>query len=347
MANRTLISRKKYDVLVVGQSAYADAFADECKSRKSTVVQVDSLRNGENSYIEKKLFNLKGTVVRVGYSVSFEEKSEIVPLISGLENTSYFTSFATVSKSAHKVLVVVDDTHDLSDIYELANRPDMIIDVFCQSGRLLSDFDSTVSEVVMRELAARRVRVHIDTTVLSVAQKGNDIFVIAANGSVPKRLKVDAVIVKKHSMKNQPSGCDLDIDLTYMSFRDCIELADMIVPAQKPFKKNISLPVVLHAQTDYDIFQVGINEQNAIERNLAYIKEIAVTRGTSGVGFVKLITTAYGRLLGASIQHDNARATIPLLSFACLKRMKSSELLSQLDPAVPMHVILADVINKI
>jgi pyruvate/2-oxoglutarate dehydrogenase complex dihydrolipoamide dehydrogenase (E3) component len=324
---------------------------------------------GEARFRDKETVIANGHEIKARRFVIATGSSPALPPIPGIERVSYFTN-ETIFGNKQKIdkLIVVGGGPigmELAHAFRRLGSEVAVLEAF----KPLAKEDPELAEVVLRQLESEGVEIIADARIERFEPFGDRIQVrftrggqsYAIDGShlllaTGRRSNIEKLNLDNAGVRHDRTGIKVDRGLRTSNKR-IYAIGDVTGGLQFTHVANYHASVViknalfrLPAKVDNDILprvtftdpelaQIGLTEAEAREKHgnvhvyrwpFSDNDRAQAERATDG--FVKVITTKRGRVLGASMVGDHAGELIQMWSLAMHKKMKISALASVVSP---------------
>jgi pyruvate/2-oxoglutarate dehydrogenase complex dihydrolipoamide dehydrogenase (E3) component len=324
---------------------------------------------GEARFRDKETVIANGHEIKARRFVIATGSSPALPPIPGIERVSYFTN-ETIFGNKQKIdkLIVVGGGPigmELAHAFRRLGSEVAVLEAF----KPLAKEDPELAEVVLRQLESEGVEIIADARIERFEPFGDRIQVrftrggqsYAIDGShlllaTGRRSNIEKLNLDNAGVRHDRTGIKVDRGLRTSNKR-IYAIGDVTGGLQFTHVANYHASVViknalfrLPAKVDNDVLprvtftdpelaQIGLTEAEAREKHgnvhvyrwpFSDNDRAQAERATDG--FVKVITTKRGRVLGASMVGDHAGELIQMWSLAMHKKMKISALASVVSP---------------
>jgi len=324
---------------------------------------------GEARFRDKETVIANGHEIKARRFVIATGSSPALPPIPGIERVSYFTN-ETIFGNKQKIdkLIVVGGGPigmELAHAFRRLGSEVAVLEAF----KPLAKEDPELAEVVLRQLESEGVEIIADARIERFEPFGDRVQVrftrggqsYAIDGShlllaTGRRSNIEKLNLDNAGVRHDRTGIKVDKGLRTSNKR-IFAIGDVTGGLQFTHVANYHASVViknalfrLPAKVDNDILprvtftdpelaQIGLTEAEAREKHgnvhvyrwpFSDNDRAQAERATDG--FVKVITTKRGRVLGASMVGDHAGELIQMWSLAMHKKMKISALASIVSP---------------
>jgi len=324
---------------------------------------------GEARFRDKETVIANGHEIKARRFVIATGSSPALPPIPGIERVSYFTN-ETIFGNKQKIdkLIVVGGGPigmELAHAFRRLGSEVAVLEAF----KPLAKEDPELAEVVLRQLESEGVEIIADARIERFEPFGDRVQVrftrggqsYAIDGShlllaTGRRSNIEKLNLDNAGVRHDRTGIKVDKGLRTSNKR-IYAIGDVTGGLQFTHVANYHASVViknalfrLPAKVDNDILprvtftdpelaQIGLTEAEAREKHgnvhvyrwpFSDNDRAQAERATDG--FVKVITTKRGRVLGASMVGDHAGELIQMWSLAMHKKMKISALASIVSP---------------
>jgi len=324
---------------------------------------------GEARFRDKETVIANGHEIKARRFVIATGSSPALPPIPGIERVSYFTN-ETIFGNKQKIdkLIVVGGGPigmELAHAFRRLGSEVAVLEAF----KPLAKEDPELAEVVLRQLESEGVEIIADARIERFEPFGDRVQVrftrggqsYAIDGShlllaTGRRSNIEKLNLDNAGVRHDRTGIKVDKGL-HTSNKRIYAIGDVTGGLQFTHVANYHASVViknalfrLPAKVDNDILprvtftdpelaQIGLTEAEAREKHgnvhvyrwpFSDNDRAQAERATDG--FVKVITTKRGRVLGASMVGDHAGELIQMWSLAMHKKMKISALASIVSP---------------
>jgi len=324
---------------------------------------------GEARFRDKETVIANGHEIKARRFVIATGSSPALPPIPGIERVSYFTN-ETIFGNKQKIdkLIVVGGGPigmELAHAFRRLGSEVAVLEAF----KPLAKEDPELAEVVLRQLESEGVEIIADARIERFEPFGDRVQVrftrggqsYAIDGShlllaTGRRSNIEKLNLDNAGVRHDRTGIKVDKGL-HTSNKRIYAIGDVTGGLQFTHVANYHASVViknalfrLPAKVDNDILprvtftdpelaQIGLTEDEAREKHgnvhvyrwpFSDNDRAQAERATDG--FVKVITTKRGRVLGASMVGDHAGELIQMWSLAMHKKMKISALASIVSP---------------
>jgi pyruvate/2-oxoglutarate dehydrogenase complex dihydrolipoamide dehydrogenase (E3) component len=324
---------------------------------------------GEARFRDKETVIANGHEIKARRFVIATGSSPALPPIPGIERVSYFTN-ETIFGNKQKIdkLIVVGGGPigmELAHAFRRLGSEVAVLEAF----KPLAKEDPELAEVVLRQLESEGVEIIADARIERFEPFGDRVQVrftrggqsYAIDGShlllaTGRRSNIEKLNLDNAGVRHDRTGIKVDKGLRTSNKR-IYAIGDVTGGLQFTHVANYHASVViknalfrLPAKVDNDILprvtftdpelaQIGLTEAEAREKHgnvhvyrwpFSDNDRAQAERATDG--FVKVVTTKRGRVLGASMVGDHAGELIQMWSLAMHKKMKISALASIVSP---------------
>jgi len=324
---------------------------------------------GEARFRDKETVLADGREIKARRFVIATGSSPALPPIPGIERVPYFTN-ETIFDNKQKIdkLILVGGGPigmELAHAFRRLGSEVAVLEAF----KPLAKEDPELAEVVLRQMEAEGVEVISDARVERFEPFGDRVQVLFAQGgqsytidgshlllATGRRPNIDKLNLDNAGVRHDRSGIKVDKGLR-TSNRRIYAIGDVTGGLQFTHVANYHASVIIKNAlfrlptkvnndmlprvtfTDPELAQVGLTEKEAREKyaNVHVYRwpfsendRAQAERATDG--FLKVITTKRGRVLGASMVGDHAGELIQMWSLAMHKKMKISALASIVSP---------------
>ncbi|MBQ3296321.1 NAD(P)/FAD-dependent oxidoreductase [Candidatus Saccharibacteria bacterium] len=270
--------------------------------------------------------------------------------ISGLESVSYLTPdhVFNIHRLPRFVFIVGGGPTGVEIAEYFASLGTGVI-IMERGNHLLPREDDEVADLVTNHLKNLNVTVVTGSRVTAITEDATSKIVVFMNGTSEKMVRVDSIVLATGSEPFLDYGLEnagIDYKKTgiitdkyfctttrhIFAIGDCIGTADSstkraeleahvlvenLLHRQKSAPKYSS--IARHINTHPSISVVGLNERDAVSRDLKYRKKIISLKdiptlkyGDSAEGFVKILTDNKNRFLGSTIVAENSALALEL-----------------------------------
>jgi len=324
---------------------------------------------GEARFRDKETVLADGREIKARRFVIATGSSPALPPIPGIERVPYFTN-ETIFDNKQKIdkLILVGGGPigmELAHAFRRLGSEVAVLEAF----KPLAKEDPELAEVVLRQMEAEGVEVISDARVERFEPFGDRVQVLFAQGgqsytidgshlllATGRRPNIDKLNLDNAGVRHDRSGIKVDKGLR-TSNRRIYAIGDVTGGLQFTHVANYHASVIIKNAlfrlptkvnndmlprvtfTDPELAQVGLTEKEAREKHanvhvyrwpFSENDRAQAERATDG--FLKVITTKRGRVLGASMVGDHAGELIQMWSLAMHKKMKISALASIVSP---------------
>lgn len=295
--------------------------------------------------------------------------SPIIPEIPGLAESGYITyREAGALKEMPKSIVIIGGGATAYEFGQIFSKFGARVHIVERHRHLLPAEDAEVGDLAEAVLSADGIRVHLNSKVTRVSGEGKHKVVEFEHGGQQHRLACDSVMVASGKKPNVDIGLEntgikftsagikvgpnlqttkkhifavgdvLGADMfAHVAAQHARVAAHNLFKAKKVRFNNHALPRVFYGMPE--IAAVGKNEHQLVSMNVSYQTAIAPIGvvGRSGPanydsGFVKLIATHSGTLIGASIVAPHAGEMLQELTFAINRGHKACDVAETIHP---------------
>jgi hypothetical protein len=274
----------------------------------------------EFRFLNENIVSINGTKVFAKKVVILKKLHSTLPDIAGLKK-------AVHKKNASSVLVIGNNSTTYSEALE-SIKSGKTTHIATMTDRILEKYDSSVQEVCERYLKKLGIKIHYQTTVLSVASTNEKNFIVCESSGIPKRLVAEDIRYFGNGTWEDADVIGLS-NTSLVTEMDTIKSATtiqrgagnaLIIPAETSYTLSDIEYVIdfikdgkyRHGQTlefheeeceSYRFFTVGIKEQDIAGEHIAYKKSVAkisVAEYDGPTLFLKVMTSTRKNIVGIS-----------------------------------------------
>ena len=324
---------------------------------------------GEGVFTDKRTAHAGGYVIKARRFVIATGSTPFVPPIDGLKDVPHFTNetlFDNKEKMDH--LIIIGGGPIGMEMAQAHRRLGVQVTVI-DAGQPLSNDDAELTKLVLEKIADEGVDIRASTAVDRVEQRGGDIVVHGRTGSeaieivgshllvaVGRRPSVEGLNLASAGVKYDERGIKVNKGLK-TSNRSIYAIGDVIGGLQFTHVANYHAGIVIRnalfrmpvsvndniipwvTYTSPELAHVGLSEEAASEKhkNIRVLRwpyhenDRAQAERATG-GFIKVVTTKSGKILGASIVGENAGEIINMWSLAVSQGMKIGAMTGFISP---------------
>ncbi len=325
---------------------------------------------GEGRFIDKNTLEVNETKITARRFIIATGSSPAIPPINGLDRVNYFTNetiFELTKLPKHLIIIgggIIGV--ELAQAYSRLGAKVSIIEKFS----VLENQDEELSSIIINALKKEGVKIYQQAEIKKISSekqqinlefefegitkniKGSDLLIATGRKSNVKNLNLEKANVKiskagiitdlslKTSNKKIFAIGDVrgNMQFTHSAgYQASLVIRNALFGLPTKLNKNI-IPSVIYS--DPEIANVGLSEQMARD---AYGDKIKIIRSDfidndrakamrQTTGFVKLILSKNGKIIGCSIIGQNAGELISLFSFAIANKQKAVNLASFISP---------------
>ena len=324
---------------------------------------------GEARFRDKETVVVDGREIKARRFVIASGSSPALPPIPGIERVPYFTN-ETIFDNKQKIdkLIIVGGGPigmELAHAFRRLGSEVVVLEAF----KPLAKEDPELAEVVLRQLESEGVEIIPDARVERFEPFGDSVQVVFASGgqsysidgshlmlATGRRPNIEKLNLDGAGIRHDRGGIKVDAGLRTSNKR-VYAIGDVIGALQFTHVANYHASVVIKNAlfrlpakvnndvlprvtfTDPELAQVGLTEEEAREKHgnvhvyrWPYSENDRAQAERATDGFVKVITTKRGKVLGASMVGEHAGELIQMWGLAMQKKMKIGAMASIVSP---------------
>jgi len=324
---------------------------------------------GEARFRDKETVVVDGREIKARRFVIASGSSPALPPIPGIERVPYFTN-ETIFDNKQKIdkLIIVGGGPigmELAHAFRRLGSEVVVLEAF----KPLAKEDPELAEVVLRQLESEGVEIIPDARVERFEPFGDSVQVVFASGgqsysidgshlmlATGRRPNIEKLNLDGAGIRHDRGGIKVGAGLRTSNKR-VYAIGDVIGALQFTHVANYHASVVIKNAlfrlpakvnndvlprvtfTDPELAQVGLTEEEAREKHgnvhvyrWPYSENDRAQAERATDGFVKVITTKRGKVLGASMVGEHAGELIQMWGLAMQKKMKIGAMASIVSP---------------
>ncbi len=324
---------------------------------------------GEARFRDKETVIADGYEIKARRFIIATGSSPALPPIPGIERVPYFTNETIFDnkKEIQKLIIVGGGPigMELAHAFRRLGSEVVVLEAF----KPLAKEDPELAEVVLRQLESEGVEIISDARVERFEPFGDSVQVVFARGgqsyaidgshlmlATGRRPNIDKLNLDNAGVRHDRTGIKVDRGLK-TSNRRIYAIGDVTGGLQFTHVANYHASIIIKNAlfrlpakvnndilprvtfTDPELAQVGPTEAEARQRSSKihvyrwpYAENDRAQAERATDGFVKVITTKRGRVLGASMVGDHAGELIQMWGLAMQKKMKIGALANLVSP---------------
>jgi len=324
---------------------------------------------GEARFRDKETVIADGYEIKARRFIIATGSSPALPPIPGIERVPYFTNETIFDnkKEIQKLIIVGGGPigMELAHAFRRLGSEVVVLEAF----KPLAKEDPELAEVVLRQLESEGVEIISDARVERFEPFGDSVQVVFARGgqsyaidgshlmlATGRRPNIDKLNLDNAGVRHDRTGIKVDRGLK-TSNRRIYAIGDVTGGLQFTHVANYHASIIIKNAlfrlpakvnndilprvtfTDPELAQVGPTEAEARQRyskihvyRWPYAENDRAQAERATDGFVKVITTKRGRVLGASMVGDHAGELIQMWGLAMQKKMKIGALANLVSP---------------
>lgn len=358
------LAQKFVDIVVIGQG-------DTARLVKK-ILSFQTKKTHKHFAAKKPRFVSQNTIVIDGEKISAKKFLIILPqlhkmkafTVVGEHPLPAHVDLESIDTTVKSACVIGSDSYALEQCVGLRERGAIV--TLISEKQILTNYDSTVQDVMGRYLKKLGVAVHMNKPILSIEPRKGNVHVLADDNGTPVRVSADELIIAPDTVYLNDLGLgniddshapkeDTPIDLVggnVLIVKDTPLLGLETAYALTEFllgKRRTHIdytPRAIYSSPELYYFSIGINEQDYFDTHLSYKKaivKVAVKDNATTTWFIKVITSTHGRIIGIHAVLPFEYQNIDML----INLVEKSKPVSELRSSCPANDVLADTFVEI